>query len=190
MAYGDLGFMAPREAYYTGPSRGVDAVKVEATKRASYLSSMDQFYAQLEEMERQFDIGTRLAEERQEWTEEYGTRELDIREAVTAWEQEFREKEFEWQEEYGEATLEQQMALGKMQSEAQVTTARLGAGTQRYVGRLGLKATEMEYDWKEEEAQMTKRFLEDYFERQETGTEAFGTPTMAGLKDLEFMRFD
>lgn len=181
MAYGDLGFMAPREAYYTGPRGRTDVARVEATKRAAYLSSMDQFYAGLEESERQFDIGTRLAEERQEWEEEYGTRvldieeaglewreeygtrELDIRESIAKWTEEIQEREFEWRAEFGEAELDWRKELGQLQAETQLTVARLGYGAQKYTARLGLEAKEMEFDWAREEAEMTKGFLEDYF---------------------------
>jgi hypothetical protein len=85
----------PSYTSYATPYDAMNAAKADALKRASYLSSMDQFYAQLDESKRQFDqtyglqVRTAdLAERSQAWTEKYGTgqlalqsRGLDINEA-------------------------------------------------------------------------------------------------------------
>ena len=55
--YGDHIGVLSDESYYRGPGADIAIAKVEALKKSSYLSSMDQFYAQLEETRRQFDIG-------------------------------------------------------------------------------------------------------------------------------------
>jgi len=49
-------FLTAASPYLRSPGADIKAAKVEATKQASYLSSMDQFYAELAEMERQFDL--------------------------------------------------------------------------------------------------------------------------------------
>ena len=55
MAYGDFQTFLPSESLYKEPGMALVAAKAEGAKRASYLSSMDQFYAELEEKTRQFD---------------------------------------------------------------------------------------------------------------------------------------
>ena len=52
--------LQPSSQYYSRPGAGTEAAKVHATKEASYLSSMDQFYAELDEMTRQFDLSLGL----------------------------------------------------------------------------------------------------------------------------------
>jgi hypothetical protein len=55
MALNDIGMFLPSESQYNTPGAYDALLKGEATKRASYLASMDQFYTQLEESKRQFD---------------------------------------------------------------------------------------------------------------------------------------
>jgi len=55
MAMGEIGMFLPPESAYGTPGMYSQALRAEATKRASYLSQMDQFYAQLEESKRQFE---------------------------------------------------------------------------------------------------------------------------------------
>lgn len=64
MAYGDLSQFLPKAE---GEKLNVAQAQAEATKRASYLSSMDQFYASLEETQRQFDIQQDLANRQFTW---------------------------------------------------------------------------------------------------------------------------
>ena len=54
MALGNV-WLGGSEGNYRTPNAYTDALKAEALKRASYLSSMDQFYAQLEEAQRQYN---------------------------------------------------------------------------------------------------------------------------------------
>lgn len=63
MALGDIGFLAPQETNYAHPGAYDSMLKAEAAKTASYLSSMDQFYAGLKESQRQFDETLELKEE-------------------------------------------------------------------------------------------------------------------------------
>jgi len=64
MAFGDLSQFLPSAE---GDKLNVAQAQTEATKRASYLSSMDQFYEGLEETQRQFDIQQALSERQFEW---------------------------------------------------------------------------------------------------------------------------
>lgn len=51
-----MGVFLPSETAYKDPNRFRDVLEAEGTKQARYLSSMDQFYAQMEESKRQFDV--------------------------------------------------------------------------------------------------------------------------------------
>lgn len=53
---GTPGVLLPAESLYREPGQAVAAARIEAAKRAQYLADMDQFYAQLEEQTREFDI--------------------------------------------------------------------------------------------------------------------------------------
>lgn len=55
MPLGEAGLLLPSETHYKAPGAYKSALQAEASKRASYLASMDQFYAQLEEAKRQYD---------------------------------------------------------------------------------------------------------------------------------------
>jgi hypothetical protein len=79
MAIGEVGMFLPAESAYGTPGAFSQALRAEATKRASYLSQMDQFYAGLEESKRQFEETMTFREE--SWEEEMGLRkgELDLR---------------------------------------------------------------------------------------------------------------
>lgn len=52
---GEYGTFTPTESAYTKPGAYKASVLAEATKRGSYLSAMDQFYAQLDQLEKQFE---------------------------------------------------------------------------------------------------------------------------------------
>lgn len=58
-----LGVFLPSETAYKDPNTFREALVAEGSKRAAYLSSMDQFYAQLEESQRQFDLGLEFSRE-------------------------------------------------------------------------------------------------------------------------------
>ena len=70
MAMGEIGMFLPAESAYETPGAFSQALRAEATKRASYLSQMDQFYAQLEESKRQFE--ETLSFQKESWEQEFG----------------------------------------------------------------------------------------------------------------------
>ena len=78
MALGEMGMFLPAESAYGTPGAFSQALRAEATKRASYLSEMDQFYAGLEESKKQFEETMTFREE--SWEDEMGLRrgELDL----------------------------------------------------------------------------------------------------------------
>jgi len=76
MAMGEIGMFLPAESAYGTPGAYSQALRAEATKRAAYLSEMDQFYSQLEESQRQFDEMLSFKEE--SWEDEMGLRRSEI----------------------------------------------------------------------------------------------------------------
>lgn len=91
MSIFDVGEFMPAESAYQDPYQYREALRAESVKHASYLSSMDQFYAELDEMQRQFDqtMGYKrdvLGFEREKFGE------------TLAWEKERAASEFELQE--------------------------------------------------------------------------------------------
>ena len=55
MGLGEIGMFSPAESAYGTPGAYSQSLRAEATKRAAYLSQMDQFYSSLEESKRQFE---------------------------------------------------------------------------------------------------------------------------------------
>ena len=61
MPYG-AGLFLPSETAYKDPNRFADVLAAEGNKQAAYLADMDQFFAQLEEMKREFDVTAEMKE--------------------------------------------------------------------------------------------------------------------------------
>jgi len=88
MAIQDIGMFLPAESQYKTPGAFDEALRAEAMKRANWLASLDQYYEQLAEIQRQFnetlkfkvetrDIETSLEKEKMktqggQWSEEMG----------------------------------------------------------------------------------------------------------------------
>jgi len=90
MALGDVGLFLPAESQYKTPGAYDELLKAEATKRANYLSSMDQFYAQLEETTRQFNETLAFKETELSWEKERFGEELAFQEKELASEETYR----------------------------------------------------------------------------------------------------
>lgn len=73
---GEIGMFLPPESAYGTPGAYSQALRAEATKRAAYLSDMDQFYAGLEESKRQFEETMAFREE--SWQDEMGLKESEL----------------------------------------------------------------------------------------------------------------
>lgn len=102
MPNGEYGTFLPTEAAYTKPGAYGVAARTEATKRAAYLSSMDQFYAQLEEVTREFEkiFGLKekefgLRERELEGLEEYRGEELGLRREELGVTKDWYQKQFQ-----------------------------------------------------------------------------------------------
>jgi len=101
MAYPDYGALMPTEALFSEPGAYAGVLKGEALKRASYLSQMDQFYAELEESTRRFEKEYSLAE-----------REFEFGMEDTLWQHGFSEKTLASQEKMAGAELDLRRELG------------------------------------------------------------------------------
>lgn len=78
MAYGDYGSLLPGQATYRGPGQQFEVDRQAALQKGSYLSSMDQFYEQLEESTRQFDLSYGLQERQVSLAEEHDVWSKDV----------------------------------------------------------------------------------------------------------------
>lgn len=137
MAYGDISAFLPGESAYRTPGAYTEAMRLEATKRATYLSQMDQFYAQLEESARQFDLGFEIEQER-----------LSLEKERFGLEQQYfglAQEQLAWEKEYGEAKLG-------------LEGRQLDISEKWYTGQLELG--EKELDVKSKTLQMSEKELE------------------------------
>lgn len=78
MGLGEVGMFLPAESAYGTPGAYSQSLRAEATKRARYLSEMDQFYSGLEESKRQFEETMSFREESWEDEMELKTSELAL----------------------------------------------------------------------------------------------------------------
>ena len=113
MAIGEVGMFLPAESAYGTPGAYSQALRAESTKRAAYLSQMDQFYASLEESKRQFEETMTFREE--SWEDEMGLRRAEMTERR-------RETGMQW-------------LLGLYQAKTQrLASRRTGGGEGLYLG--------------------------------------------------------
>lgn len=157
MPYPDYGALLPAEALFEEPKAYAGVLKAEALKRASYLSSMDQFYSELTESTRRFEKQYTLAE-----------REVVFGEEEAVWQRGFAEKALESKEHLAEAELDLEEALGGRKLDI--------AERQMLLGEKGL--TEASY-WasREERGGMTEE--EEFGAATDFLKEMFGAPTGA-----------
>jgi len=126
MAYGG-GIFLPSETAYADPNRFKDVLQAEGNKEAAYLSSMDQFYAELDEMTRQFDVTSEMKER---FFEE---------------EMAFNRDKLDWQSE--ESALDRDLerwSVGE-QTSTQRFVANTQAGSSRYATDAQSRNSEMGY---------------------------------------------
>jgi len=151
MAYGEYGGLLPRETAYSSPAAYTEAAKVEAYKRASYLASMDQFYAELAESTRQFDLNLAwqkeafekelgLEEEKFEWAKEYGTEELGLK---------GRELDI------AEQRMKNEYALGR----GQISAQRYAVSSQAAIAERELELKEEMFDYERSMADIALPYL-------------------------------
>lgn len=161
-----LGLFLPSETAYKDPGRFRDVLEAEGSKEAQYLASMDQFFAQLEESRRQFDITT---EQRQEFFE-----------TELAWEKERSAEEIA----FSRWAKEQDVALGGRQ----LDVTRAGQRLQFDVGMAGVEAGRervgMQYELGSREldlASQTNAFYRSLYRGEETRRQETHEVARAGI---------
>ncbi len=132
--------LRPASQYYSTPGGATEAAKVHAVKEASYLSSMDQFYAELAEMERQFDLRLDLEQDK------FGLEERKF---------ELTEERFEWEKETSEE--DQELDWYKARTDRRQVTGNLSARQSELelAREIGEKEEEFgrdEFDWRQRQA--------------------------------------
>lgn len=148
MPYG-AGLFLPSETAYKDPNRFADVLAAEGNKQAAYLADMDQFFAQLEEMKREFDVTA------------------EMKERFFAEEMEFKGEELEFRREKSELdralqrwTVGEQTSLGrdKLASESAYRSEALGLqreqleyGREETEGRFDLEAGRLRLEQEESE---------------------------------------
>jgi len=161
-----LGIFLPSETAYKDPNRFRDVLEAEGTKQARYLSTMDQFYAGLEETKRQFDV---TAAQRERFFEEelaFGREKLESEEELQRWMT--REK----------LGVERE----RIRSGERAEYARMGAETGLAREELGLRREEL--GLKREELQESigeSRYLRSLYDELYGG---LGTSSKTGSKAL------
>lgn len=151
MPNGEYGTFLPTEAAYTKPGAYSVAARTEATKRAAYLSSMDQFYAQLEEVTREFEKTFGLKEK------EFGLKEKEL-----AGLEEFRGEEL--------GLRKEELAATREWYQMQYTLGLRGIGQEREeaAGKLALGKEQLKAKAKKEPAGVPLDWLSKQLQTRET----------------------
>ena len=102
----DLGVLLPTESQYGNPGAYTEAIRAESNKQATYLSNMDQFYAQLDESKRQFDLNYSAREKEFDWTKGFEEKKLAHQTTIDTRKLELQEKEAELMRQIKEKELQ------------------------------------------------------------------------------------
>lgn len=146
MSYGDFGSLLPSEATYRGPGEGFQVDRSQAIQRGTYLSQMDQFYAQLDEATRQFDLNYGLAERR-----------VELEESRDEWQKDFSYAELEQRGELGHRELDVRESLG---------WGGIDATNREISSRERMAKDQNELGWARYDLDRTDAMREDSFEDQ------------------------
>ena len=134
MAGTGLGLFLPSETAYKDPGRFRDILEAEGNKEAKYLASMDQFYAQLEEMKREFDVTT---EQKERFFEE---------------EMAFQTDKLEWQSE--ENSLDRALQRWSVGEQTSIQRQSMQNTADYQEGMLDINRQKLEYDREESQANL------------------------------------
>jgi hypothetical protein len=117
MAIQDIGMFLPAESNYKTPGAYDEALRAEASKRAQYLSLMDQFYEQLNESQRQFN-------EKLSYEKWYAGEQLSISREQFSEDLALRTKIFEAESEYKQESLDvERMKINAMRPKEYLGTS-------------------------------------------------------------------
>jgi len=132
MGYGEVGALSPGTSTFRGPSGQVRIDEARGRQQASYLSQMDQFYAQLAESTREFDIMAG-----------FKGREVTLAERHDIWQSDIAKEQLE----FGRESLASQEALGYAELDLK---SSLGRGESDYRSGM-LDLAEREFGLREQE---------------------------------------
>lgn len=115
MAYGG-GIFVPSETAYKDPNRFRDVLQAEGNKEATYLADMDQFFAQLEEMKRQFDVTAEMKDRQFEESLAFEREKLDWQSGENELDRSLKRYEVGEQTKLGYANIEAQKEIARTKS--------------------------------------------------------------------------
>lgn len=186
MAYGEFGGLLPRETSFASPSAYTEAAKAEATKRASYLAQMDQFYAQLEESTRQFDEELSFREE--QWGEQLGLEKDRFGFEQEQWEDSFglQQEQFgfqqtQWNDQFSLMEAQQKLAEKQFSAQSRAQSEKLSLEEQRLEAQQAAQQRQSQREdelmgiflpYMESGAQTNQKLLEQKLRSGELGIDA------------------
>ncbi len=170
MAYSDLGVLLPTESQYGSPQAYSEEIRAEAQQRATYLSQMDQYYTQLEESKRQFDLAYAAREKEFEWTSKFqetqlaeqarieaerlaeNKRQFDAAQAAAnaqfEWSSGFQERKLSYEQQYADKQLA--LEIRKADLQAQLTQKQIEYQT----AQLGFQKEQLGYEAQKLQAEL------------------------------------
>lgn len=176
MAGTGLGLFLPSETAYKDPGRFRDVLEAEGSKEAKYLASMDQFFAQLEESQRQFDITT---EQRQEFFEEEMAWNREEQEAMLEYEY--------WAKEQDVGVAERGQDVQRYDYQSQANVGMAGVGAQMAKVAAERERTASQYDIASRELEQTagvNAFYQNLYRGKERREQETHDVARAGIASL------
>jgi len=200
MAYSDLGVLLPTESQYGSPQAYSEEIRAEAQQRATYLSQMDQYYTQLEESKRQFDLAYAAREKEFEWTSKFqetqlaeqsrieaerlaeNKRQFDVAQAAAnaqfEWSSGFQERKLSYEQQYSDKQLA--LETRKADLQAQLTQKQIEYQT----AQLGFQKEQLGY-----EAQKLQAELEALKTNTQLAREEMALKKELGMGQLDLQKY-
>ena len=167
MAYSDLGVLLPTESQYGNPQAYTESIRAESNKQATYLSNMDQFYTQLEESKRQFDLNYSAREKEFEWTSGFQEKQLAHQTEVDTKTLALKEREMVLTEQIKNKELQfAETQLGFQKEQLGLETQKLQAELESLRANTGIAQQQMALQEKLGMAQLTSKSEELALQKQ------------------------
>jgi hypothetical protein len=158
MPYSDLGVLLPTESQYGNPQAYTESIRAESNKQAQYLSNMDQFYTQLEESKRQFDLNYTARTKEFEWTSGFEEKRLAQQSDISNKQLALQEKEFTLKQQISEKQLAfQETELGFKKEQLGLETQKLQAELEALRANTGIAQQSMALQERLGMAQLTSK---------------------------------
>jgi hypothetical protein len=167
MPYSDLGVLLPTESQYGNPQAYTESIRAESNKQAQYLSNMDQFYTQLEESKRQFDLNYSARTKEFEWTSGFEEKRLAQQSDISNRQLALQEKESTLKQQIAEKQLAfQETELGFRKEQLGIETQKLQAELEALRANTGIAQQQMALQEKLGMAQLSSKEQELGLQRQ------------------------